>query len=125
IAFTLLAIAAALYLLACGAVIVLQRSMIYYPQPAIGAGADRIKLAVAGAQIVVSVRPRAGAAALIYFGGNAEDVSTSLPELAQAFPGRAIYAMHYRGYGGSTGAPTEAALQQDALVLFDTVQASH
>jgi len=33
--------------------------------------------------------------------------------------------MHYRGYGGSTGTPSEAALKQDAVALFDKVHAEH
>jgi uncharacterized protein len=61
----------------------------------------------------------------IYFGGNAEDVSRSLPTLDQTFPDRSIYAMNYRGYGGSTGKPSEAALITDALALFDHVHMDH
>src|SRR5262245_17368595 len=41
-------------------------------------------------------------AALIYFGGNAEDVAHNLPEFDSAFPDRAVYLVNYRGYGGST-----------------------
>ena len=63
--------------------------------------------------------------ALIYFGGNAEDVSYSLPGLANAFPDHAVYLLHYRGYGGSTGTPSEAAIIKDALTLFDKVHAEH
>jgi pimeloyl-ACP methyl ester carboxylesterase len=125
LALTLLALVAALYGAACAAVLLLQRSMIYYPQPATGAGAERMKLAVDGAEIVVAVRPRPATGAVLYFGGNAEDVSRSLPELAEALPQRAIYAMHYRGYGGSTGRPSEHALQQDALAVFDKIVERH
>ncbi len=42
-----------------------------------------------------------------------------------AFPERSVYAMNFRGYGGSTGKPSETALVADALVLFDRVQADH
>lgn len=125
IVLTLLVLLAALYLAACGAVLLLQRSMIYAPQPMLGRPAERIRLPVDGAQVMVSVQPRPGGSAVLYFGGNAEDVSLSLPELARAWPERAIYAMHYRGYGGSTGSPSESALQADAVALFDRVQASH
>lgn len=125
IVLTLLAIVAVLYLSACAAVLLLQRSMIYYPQPALGRAPERMRLAVEGAQLNVAVQPRPGAGAVVYFGGNAEDVSSSLPELAAAFPQRAVYAMHYRGYGGSTGTPGERALQQDALALFDKVRERH
>ena len=33
--------------------------------------------------------------------------------------------MHYRGYGGSSGKPSEAALVADALALFDKVNTEH
>lgn len=125
VVLTLLLLVAVLYLAACGAVLLLQRSMIYSPQPALGRVADRLSLPVNGAQLMVSVQPRPGMPALLYFGGNAEDVSASVPQLAAAYPQRAIYALHYRGYGGSTGAPSERCLQADALALFDHVQARH
>jgi hypothetical protein len=33
--------------------------------------------------------------------------------------------MHYRGFGGSSGSPSEKALFSDALALFDEVHAHH
>lgn len=121
-----LVIAVAGYLAACVALYWFQRSLIYYPQPGRqGPPAALMRLQSAGADLAVTMRPHEGTKALVYFGGNAEDVSGSLPQLAQAFPDRAIYLMHYRGYGGSTGTPVEAALHQDALALFDKVQAAH
>ena len=113
-----------LYAGICAALFLFQRSLIYFPQ-ARGHATDTIKLAAPGAELVVSVRPRPGAAAVLYFGGNAEDVSASLPQLAAAYPGHALYLMHYRGYGGSGGTPSEAALQADARALFDAVVKSH
>jgi pimeloyl-ACP methyl ester carboxylesterase len=123
---TLLGILAFLYLAACGAIFFLQRSMIYYPQPAPAvAPAQRMALSVDGAELVIWAQPHDGAKALLYFGGNAEDVSANLASLPAAFPGHAIYLMNYRGYGGSTGTPSEKGLQQDALVLFDKVRSQH
>lgn len=124
----LLAFVALLYAGACAALFFFQRSLIYFPHPAAApAGVAVMKLPVAGGDVLVSVRPhaRAGAGALLYFGGNAEDVSFSLPALAEAFPDRALYLLHYRGYGGSAGAPSEAALLDDARALFDQVRARH
>ena len=83
-----------------------------------------MRLAVDGAEVAVTTQPAQGTRALLYFGGNAEDVSASLPQLARDFPGRALYLMHYRGYGASTGRPSEAALHADALALFDKVHAT-
>src|SRR4030095_8926131 len=118
-------IAAFVYLGACAALFFFQRSLIYFPQPSSLGSSAQIRLPVDSAELRVSVRPHAGPNALMYFGGNAEDVSASLPPLSAAFPDHAIFLMHYRGYGGSSGAPSELALQADALRLFDKIHAEH
>lgn len=120
----LLAALVLLYLAGCAAVYGLQRSMLYHPQPARQA-AESLTLPVDGASLQVSVHPRPGAPAVLYFGGNAEDVSGTLPQLAHLFPDHALYLMHYRGYGQSTGEPTEAALHADARALWAHVQRAH
>ena len=115
-----------LYVGACIAMFAFQRSLIYYPQPKSNGGpGDTMLLRVDGADLNVTVRSHAGPKALIYFGGNAVDVSANMPSFAAAFPDHALYLMHYRGYGGSTGKPTEAALHADALALFDQVRREH
>jgi len=48
-----------------------------------------------------------------------------IPDLAETFPGNAIYALHYPGYGGSSGSPTERGILIDALALYDQVRAQH
>lgn len=55
---------------------------------------------------------------LIYFGGNAEEVSWLLGE-APRFAGWSLLLMNYRGYGGSGGRPGETALYGDALRAYD------
>ncbi len=122
----LLAIVLLLYLALCLGLAAFQRSLIYFPQPGgLEDPAETLKLQVPAASLAVSVRPYDGPKALLYFGGNAEDVAQSLPAFAEAFPDRALYLMHYRGYGGSSGKPTEEALQSDAQALFDLVHARH
>jgi pimeloyl-ACP methyl ester carboxylesterase len=76
-------------------------------------------------KLVVTVRHRNGPKAIIYFGGNAEDVSFNLSSFRLAFPDYSLYFLHYRGYGGSSGKPSEAALNEDALRLFDKVRSEH
>jgi pimeloyl-ACP methyl ester carboxylesterase len=126
IVWWLLAVALVVYAGVCAALFVFQRSLIYFPQPSASADeSTTFALSVPDARLLVSFREHAGPKALIYFGGNAEDVSQSLPSLAQAFPDRAIYLLHYRGYGGSSGSPSEEALQQDAQALFDKVHVAH
>jgi pimeloyl-ACP methyl ester carboxylesterase len=75
--------------------------------------------------VLVAHRPHPGPRALIYFGGNAEDVSLTRAELATLLPDTALYLLHYRGYGGSEGRPDEAALRADARALQAYVAARH
>ena len=115
-----------LYAGACVLLFMFQRSLIYFPQPsAFGSTDTTLVLPVNGANLVVSVRPHVGRKALIYFGGNAEDVSASLSSFSGAFPDHAIYMLHYRGYGGSSGTPSEQLLHADAQALFDKVYLDH
>ena len=114
------------YLALCTFVFVLQRQLIYFPTPRPpGGGPSTLTLNVDGTRIQVTLRPRRGTQAILYFGGNAEDVTYSLDHLAAAFPQHALYLMHYRGYGGSEGRPSEAGLMADALALYDHVRADH
>jgi pimeloyl-ACP methyl ester carboxylesterase len=122
----LFVVAVVLYLGACIVLYAFQGSLIYYPQPrTVGTSGTVLKLPVSDADVLVSARPHDGPKALLYFGGNAEDVSRSLPEFSQAFPDYALYLMHYRSYGGSTGKPSEEAIQRDAVALFDQAYAEH
>jgi pimeloyl-ACP methyl ester carboxylesterase len=123
---TFVAIALVLYSGACVGLFLFQRSLIYFPQPkSYGGPDDTTVLRVDGAELSISTRAHAGPKALIYFGGNAEDVSANLASFSKAFPDRALYLMHYRGYGGSTGTSTEALLHSDALALFERVRRDH
>jgi uncharacterized protein len=123
ILFTLLAL---IYAGLCAALFLFQRSFIYFPQPrSLSNEASRITLFVQEAELNVTVRPHNGSNALIYFGGNAEDVSRRLQSFSNTFPDHALYLLHYRGYGGSSGKPSETALFEDAIALFDKVHADH
>jgi uncharacterized protein len=123
---TLAVVVALAYLGLCALLFFLQRSLIYFPQPSSrNSGTHTITLDAGDAKVFVTVGPHSGSNAVIYFGGNAEDVSYSLPTLVAGFPGHAIYLLHYRGYGESSGRPSEAALFSDALALFDKVSAQH
>ncbi|AXF55230.1 alpha/beta hydrolase [Salicibibacter kimchii] len=55
---------------------------------------------------------------LIYFGGNAQEVSQLIPETAE-IEGWSVLLMNYRGYGLSEGDPDEEALLGDALMVYD------
>ncbi|MFJ2320453.1 alpha/beta hydrolase [Pseudomonas sp. NPDC087817] len=116
----------AVYLVLCAALFFFQRSLIWFPQPnAVNSADSQLTLSMPDAQVSVITRERVGPRALIYFGGNAEDVSRNLPEFTEAFADYAVYLLNYRGFGGSGGSPSEEAIAEDALALFDQVYASH
>lgn len=126
LATTLLFVVAIGYAGLCAALYFFQRALIYFPQPAaVRTRVVPVANGVEGLQVLASVREHVGPQAVVYFGGNAEDVSQSLAPLAAAYPEHAVYLLHYRGYGGSGGTPSEAALTHDALALFDQVQRTH
>ena len=117
---------AALYVAVCLALFLLQRSLIYFPQPRHAPpGTPLLTFAVDGREVLATTREREGERALVYFGGNSEDVSSSLLGLAGLFPEHAVYLLHYPGYGGAPGRPSEAAIMADAFALFDRVVARH
>jgi uncharacterized protein len=124
---TLILIALAVaYIGLCIALYTMQRSFQYFPTPRrLGATQLAGTFQSGDALLQLTVRPHAGPGAVLYFGGNGEDVSSSVAPLMAAFPEREIVMLHYRGYGGSAGRPTEADITADAAGLFDKVHAEH
>lgn len=59
---------------------------------------------------------------LLYFGGNAEEVSGFFLWTPRELPGLTLVAVNYRGYGRSGGKPSEAALKADALFIYDAMK---
>lgn len=55
---------------------------------------------------------------VFYFGGNAEEVSVNLGDFSARVNANTIL-INYRGYGLSSGSPTEDRLKSDALVIYD------
>lgn len=118
------ALIATIYLAICGLLYLSQRAYLYYPVPR-QAEVPSFVLKRGDADVVVSTNDIDSPRAVLYFGGNAEDVSQVVAPLTKAFPGRSVYAMHYRGYGGSSGTPSEQALVADARRLFEQVATKH
>jgi uncharacterized protein len=58
---------------------------------------------------------------VIYFGGNAEEVTEYASLAAATYGERAVLYVNYRGYGDSEGRPGEKALVGDAAEIFDWV----
>ena len=110
----------------CIALYTKQRSFQYFPTPRRLGPTQLAGTFKSGDTLLqLTVRPHDGPGAVLYFGGNGEDVSSSVAPLIAAFPDREIVMLHYRGYGGSAGVPTEADITADAAGLFDQVHARH
>ena len=125
ILWNLIVIGGLVYTGICLVFLVFQRSFIYMPTAETAANAAAVTLDVPGARLRISTRLLDGPKALVYFGGNTGNGAYTLPELAAAFPDRAVYVMHYRGYSGSTGQPAEAALRSDARAVFRMAHDRH
>jgi hypothetical protein len=125
--------AAVIYALAAGAMTVFQRSFQYFPDtsamdPARAgfAGAESIAIKTAdGETLVAWWKPPADdkAAAYLYFHGNGGNLMLRGERFALlARDGSGVLALSWRGYGGSTGRPTEPGLHLDASAAFAWLQ---
>ena len=63
--------------------------------------------------------------AVVYFGGRSEEVSWVVRDAARLFPGMAVLAVNYRGYGASQGDPAENHMVEDGRLLFDWLAERH
>ena len=122
-----LAIAAvALYLGLCALLFVFQRQMLFLPSSTrVDARSTDFELVNEGLHLRGWRLNPGQARAMLYFGGNAEDIGYGRERFARWFPEHTIYLIAYRGYGASEGEPSEAALKADALVLYDSISAGH
>lgn len=106
-----------------------QDALIFHPQSI--SGARRAEIAQRHPRVTSVFLPTAdgtrvhawhvgsGSPLLLYFGGNAEEVSWMIEAALAEAPGTSWLLMDYRGYGQSEGSPSEKALVADALALYD------
>ena len=124
----LLALFVVIYLCICGYMFGQQRKMIYQGGST-RVSAEQTNFSLQRPDVLLrgwQIHPATKAqSAVIYFGGNAENVERRLPQLAAALPHSDIYMLAYRGYGASDGEPTEELLEADAMALFDEVRRLH
>jgi pimeloyl-ACP methyl ester carboxylesterase len=103
-----------------------QERLIFFPRPlesrpAPRTGLEEVTIATADGAALRGWLVKgalAPAPLVIYFGGNAEEVSW-LAEVAGDFAGWSLLLVNYRGYGESEGKPGEKALLADALAVYD------
>jgi fermentation-respiration switch protein FrsA (DUF1100 family) len=123
-----------IYLAVAVAAFLGQRALMYVPDPRyvrpeqdglIGVE-ERILATPDGAKVIAWFgRSRPGQPTLLYFHGNAGSLSARSERIARYLArGFGIMMMTYRGYGGSTGRPSEAANVADAKLAYDALVAS-
>lgn len=104
---------------------VMQRSFIYHPTPDIKHNYQQIVITNNNVELDVMVLNAGNSEALIYFGGNAEQVINNADAFERNLQSQTAYLVNYRGYGRSTGTPTEEGLFTDALAVYDYISPSH
>ncbi len=126
--------AASLYGLAVGAVAILQRRLMYFPDTR---RPDPSAAGVPGAQVMAVhtsdgldllawLAPAQSEAlpVVLYLHGNGGNIGLRASRLASlhAF-GWGVLLLEYRGYGGNAGSPSEAGLTQDARAGYTALRA--
>jgi len=103
-----------------------QERMLFFPRPLDSRPAPRANIEEVSIAAADGVKLRgwlvkgdgAPAPLLIYFGGNAEEVSW-LTGVADQFAGWSLLLVNFRGYGESEGKPGENELLEDGLAIHD------
>jgi pimeloyl-ACP methyl ester carboxylesterase len=128
--------AVAVYAAAIGALYVFQRSLLYpapqttrtdpasvdFPQ------AQEIVLDTKDGEkvIVWYVPPKDGKPVVLFFHGNGEVLAWRVPRFrAITADGTGLVALSFRGYGGSSGSPSEEGLLNDAAAAYDFAAARY
>jgi uncharacterized protein len=124
-----LALAALLYLAAVAYLYAIQRHVVFQPGGALArpdesglAGVEVLSLPMPDGTLLSAWHAPAepGRPTLLYFHGNAGNVSWRAERFRDVLDaGFGLLAPSYRGYPGSGGSPSEAALVADGLALFD------
>jgi len=117
------------YIAAAGYLYLFQRSYVFHPDATIVAPAERALEGVESATIEAQDGTRLagwynaaepGRPTVLYFHGNAGTIAGRADRFRQILAsGFGLLAMNYRGYGGSAGSPSEAALFSDGVEIFD------
>ncbi len=120
---------AVFYVALLGLMFFAQRSLMYFPDrqrvapAAVGlpqAAEESLTTADGERVIVWHVPPREGQPVVLYFQGNGGGLSLRMPRFAALVnDGIGLIALNYRGYGGSSGSPSEEGLIADAGAAYD------
>ncbi|HFS85295.1 MAG TPA: alpha/beta hydrolase [Epsilonproteobacteria bacterium] len=114
-----------IYILAAFLLYFFQRHLLYKPSEKRDHPFQERLIQVNGAVVNVIVLNPGKREAILYFGGNAGAVAGHGEVFSELFADHTVYLVNYRGYGGSTGEPGEAAFYSDALSVYDDIVAEH
>ena len=114
---------------------VFQRALMYFPDatrvaPALAGlpQAEEVTLTSGDGERLIAwfVPPRGNKPLVLYFQGNAEGLPARVGRFTWlTADGTGLLALCYRGYGGSTGKPTEDGLIRDAVAAYDFARARY
>ncbi len=104
---------------------VMQRDMMYLPTPEVAHPHTEKIFTNEGESIKTVVLDEHQPNAILYFGGNSEAVERNAEKFQQTLAGFAVYLVKYRGYGGSSGSPTERAIYSDAEYIFEQLESRY
>jgi len=109
---------------------VAQRSMIFPGARKVSVPLDqprapeRLELTTADGDVLHGMLFRGSSTDLVIgFGGNAQDAEVLGQDLAARLPQADVVVFHYRGFGPSTGQPSEQALLADGIEIYDAMVA--
>ncbi len=102
-----------------------QRNILYHPTAPVSHQYQKLQLQNSDGRLNVIALNPGKPQAVIYFGGNAESVARSAADYLDIFPEHSIYLMEYRGFGDSSGSPSESGLYADAVQLYDKIKDAH
>ena len=127
----LAAVLAAIYVVVAVAAFVMQRRLMYFPDPVRVApsvfaleGVEERELRTTDGATLVAWYGRAapGQPTLLYFHGNAGNLASRSERVRKYMErGIGIFMLSYRSYGGSTGSPSERANVADAKVAYEAL----
>lgn len=116
------------YLGLVGLLYLMQRNLMYLPytvrmEPAAAGlpqAVEEILETADGEKIIAwHIAPRDGKPVLLYFHGNGGSIAGRAARFARlTADGTGLVALSYRGYGGSSGSPSEAGLMEDAMTAY-------
>ncbi len=108
-----------------------QRKLMYFPdtehtlpaEAGLRGVEERVLQTPDGARVIAWYgKARPGRPTLLYFHGNGGSLAIRAPRIARFMDeGWGVYMMTYRGYGGSSGSPSEAANVADARLAYQAL----